>query len=152
MPSADPEFFHTIQASWFRGFRRWDVAHYALGAVALLFSTLAAAKPVVLATMPSISEPLPWFVAFVAGLLAFLGPSEKASRYRAAWSPLSVALVRLEHGRGKIGDVIKAYEDGEFIIHQTPTQLHQHDHPRRHGAADSPGAPTPSPPTVPIQL
>jgi len=144
VPSTEPEFFHSIEKSWRQAFTIWRIVKYILGIAAIFFSTLAAAKPDIFKIIPGIYDTLPWVVAFTTGLLTFVGPTEKASRYRAAWSLLCVALVRFDHKLSDVTEVIKAYEDGESIIHQTPTKSHQYDLAMVHdGAGVTPPARSP---------
>jgi hypothetical protein len=53
--------------------------------------------------------------------IGFFKPEERGSRYRQAWSLLTVQLSRFLYDQTYIlDDVIRAYEQGEAIIHQVP--------------------------------
>ena len=60
-------------------------------------------------------------VVVLAAVIGFLKPEDKASRYRQAWSLLQTQLSRFRFDQTyTLNDVIRAYEQGESIIHQTP--------------------------------
>ena len=109
--------YATILRSWGKARLRWTVLHYVVGITALLCSSIVAAKFAVLQAPTGPATALPWLVAFLTGLLTFLGPEKKAERYARAWVSLNeaVALYRMSQ-TAPIDTVLRAHRDGQAII------------------------------------
>jgi hypothetical protein len=109
----------TIRSEWRGYFQKWNVVYYVLGLLLLLFSIAASAKQVGISDYWASIFSL--IVVVLAAVIGFLKPEEKASRYRQAWSLLQNQLARfLFDETYTLNDVIRACEQGESIIHQTP--------------------------------
>ena len=103
---------------WRNSFMRWYVFYYILGTLLLIFSAVAASArqlglPEQWASMCSL------IVVILTGSLGLFKPDDHASRHRQAWSLLHVQLSRFLYDQTyTLNDVIRAYEQGEAIIHQ----------------------------------
>jgi hypothetical protein len=109
-----------IRSDWRRSFGIWYTVYYTLGFFLLVFSAVAAS-----ATKVGLSEH--WasicslLVVILTGSIGFFKPDDRASRYRQAWSLLHTQLSRFLYDQTyTLNDVIRAYEQGEAIIHQAP--------------------------------
>ena len=109
----------TISSEWRGYFQKWNAGYYVLGLLLLLFSIAASAKQVGISDDWASTFSL--MVVVLAAVIGFLKPEDKASRYRQAWSLLQTQLSRFRFDQTyTLNDVIRAYEQGESIIHQTP--------------------------------
>ena len=108
------------QTEWRRSFGWWFAAYYVLGIALLICSaTAASAKQI------GFPDPLPailsLLVVILTGIIGLVKPDDRGSRYRQAWSLLTVQLSRFLYDETyTLNDVIRAYEQGEAIIHQAP--------------------------------
>jgi hypothetical protein len=97
--------------------RHWMRLHYVIGVLALLLSTFAAAKPPIFASMELPFGIASWLVAFLTGVLTFLNPEKKASRYRRAWVMLSNQVTRYRSDSSyRLEHVLTAYVEGQNLI------------------------------------
>jgi hypothetical protein len=65
-------------------------------------------------------------VVILTGTIGFIRPDDRQSRHRQAWSLLTVQLSRfLFDETYTLDHVIRAYEQGEAIIHQAPAAVPQ---------------------------
>jgi hypothetical protein len=111
-------FYRPIRKDWQRAFKYWYTAHYTLGILAVLLSTLVAAKPIQGQLPSGTYDILAWALALITGLLAFLSPEDRGNRYRRAWMLLSSIITRYDvDGHTTPEDVAAVHEFGERIIH-----------------------------------
>jgi hypothetical protein len=110
--------------AWHKYFKRWFAVYYVLGTLLLICSaTAASAKQ--LSITEFWSAVFSWLVVILTAVIGFYKPDERASRHRQAWSLLGVQLSRFLYDQTyALNDVIRAYEQGEAIIHQTPAAPH----------------------------
>jgi hypothetical protein len=107
-----------IKNSWRHCFRTWTVVHYFVGICAIVLSTLLASKPGWLDQ--NWLSVVGWMVAALTGLLTFLTPDKKATKYIRAWSVLNTQITRYNSDATyTIDDVLDAYQVGQNIIHET---------------------------------
>src|ERR1700743_1144815 len=108
-----------IVASWLKAHMLWSSAYYGLGILLIICSAIAASAPQI--GIPDHGPYFSLFVVILTGTIGLLSPEDRGTRYRQAWSLLKVQLSRFHHNEdSKLDDVIRAYEQGESIIHQTP--------------------------------
>jgi hypothetical protein len=131
-----------IRRQWFRMFSFWNNLNDGLVALTLLASTTVAANPKFMDLSSNSREGLAWLVAVLTGVNALYKPSEKAARFRRAWSLLTIMLARYKADPTYTLDhVLSAYEQGEGIIHEMPApQPHK---PSAARAAGGSGAASP---------
>lgn len=109
-----------ILNSWWKYFHRWWLVHYVLGIAAVILSVTVASKPSFLSESEAFYELVAWLAAITTGLLTFLGPEKRARCYRRAWSVLNNQITRyLADQKYTVEHVLKAYDEGEKIIHDT---------------------------------
>jgi hypothetical protein len=110
----------SIANNWNRVSNRWTLAHYSIGIAALLLSTLSAAKPEILGMNETGMRIVAWLVAFFTGLLTFLNPEKRASRYRRAWVTLNNQIARYKSDRSyRLEPVLNAHVEGQNLIAET---------------------------------
>jgi hypothetical protein len=116
--------YATVRDAWQRYFHTWFAAHYILGTLLFICSaTVASSKQFEFS--PFWSGIFAWLVVILTAAIGFYKPEDRGSRYRQAWSLLSVQLSRFDFDSSyTLNDVIRAYEQGESIIHQTPAVPH----------------------------
>jgi hypothetical protein len=106
--------FVKTRDEWRKLGKRWSFFHYALGIVAILFSTVVASKLPLSSLMESLFA---WLVALFTALLTFLTPDKKADKYLQAWSILSTQIAKYNSDQSlTLADVLDAYHQGEAII------------------------------------
>lgn len=115
-----------IKNEWQNCYKRWTVVHYAIGVGAVVLSTLVASKPTWISSVPGTADHwisiFAWLAAVFTGLLTFLTPEKKASKYSRAWSTLNSEITRYNaDDEYTINDVLEAYDKGESIIFETET-------------------------------
>jgi hypothetical protein len=111
-------FYRGIQSNWKFYYKLWYYIHYALGTMAVLFSTLVAAKPMQSELPNGTYDVLAWALALVTGMLAFLSPEERGNRYFRAWLLLSTIINKHDiDDYTTPQDVMAVHEFGERIIH-----------------------------------
>jgi hypothetical protein len=112
--------YTTNHAAWRRYFKQWFAAYYTLGTLLFICSaTAASAKQIGLPDRWSAI--FSWLVVMLTAAIGFFKPEDRGSRYRQAWSLLGVQLSRFFYDQTyTLNDVIRAYEQGEAIIHQAP--------------------------------
>lgn len=113
-----------VKDEWQRYYKRWTAIHYAIGVGAVILSTLVASKPTWVSSTPSVAEYwisiFAWLAAVFTGLLTFLTPEKKASKYSRAWSTLNSEITRYNADNSyTVDDVLDAYNKGENIIFET---------------------------------
>jgi hypothetical protein len=110
----------TIKRRWESSYKRWAFTHYTVGILALVFSTLVAAKPTLLGLNENSIGLFAWLVAVFTSLLTFLSPDKKASKYMRAWSILNSQIIRNNTDQNvTVEDVLDAYQQGQNIIFET---------------------------------
>ena len=116
--------YATVRDAWQGYFRNWFTVYYVLGTLLFVCSaTAASAKSLGLTDFWSAF--FSWVVVILTAAIGFYKPDDRGSRYRQAWSLLTVQLSRfLFDSTYTLNDVIKAYEQGEAIIHQAPAVPH----------------------------
>ena len=129
--------------AWHKYFKRWFAAYYILGTLLFLCSATAAS-----ATQLRLSDPWPavfsWLVVILTAAIGFYRPDDGASRFRQAWSLIRVQLSRFLYDETyTLDDVIRAYEQGETIIFQTPAVPRHPSEPPKQNEAIPPAAPQP---------
>jgi hypothetical protein len=109
---------------WKSHSEHWTILHYGIGTAALLFSTLSAARPSILGLNDQDFQLAAWLVAFLTGLLTFLNPEKKASRYRRAWVLLNNQISRYKSDKSYLLEpVLKAHIEGENLISETTDKI-----------------------------
>lgn len=109
-----------IKNEWRGYYQRWIVVHYTIGIGALVLSTLVASKPVGIGVSEQWVGVFAWLAAVFTGLLTFLTPEKKASKYSRAWSTLNSEITRYNaDAEYTVNDVLEAYNKGENIIFET---------------------------------
>jgi hypothetical protein len=84
---------------------------------------IVAAKSNIISTSSDFYDAIVWIVAILTGLNTLFQPLEKGRRFRRAWTLLSVSLARYRADTDyKLDQVLSAYEQGEAIMHETPSQ------------------------------
>lgn len=109
-----------MRAAWHRWSIFWNSLHYGFGVLGLVLSTTLATKPKFLPQGDDFYGALAYVLAISTGLFTIFSPGDKGNRLRRAWIVLNGALVRYLVRRGDIDDVVKAYQEGEAIIHDAP--------------------------------
>jgi hypothetical protein len=110
----------TVKTDWDQHSNRWTRVHYIVGTTALLFSTFLAAKPSSFGLNEAGTQTVAWLVAFLTGLLTFLNPEKKASRYRRAWVILNNQIARYHADKSyKLDPVLSAHVEGQNLIAET---------------------------------
>jgi len=110
----------TINSDWNKCSNIWAWVHYIVGTTALLLSTFLAAKPRIFGLDEAGIQTVAWLVAFSTGLLTFLNPEKRASRYRRAWVALSNQIARYRADKSyKLDSVLSAHVEGQNLIAET---------------------------------
>jgi hypothetical protein len=118
--AAAADFYSVRQKEWRKCFEWWWAAYYILS-FALVICSATAASSKQLGFSDWWSSILSVLVVILTGSLVLAKPDDRGSRYRQAWSLLNVQLSRfLFDGTYTLNHVIRAYEQGEAIIHQAP--------------------------------
>jgi hypothetical protein len=108
-----------VAQTWRRLHWTWYAYFYTLSLLAILLSTLVAAKPAWLGWGEDFYGLLAWVLAVVTAALTLFRPNDRAVRYRQAWMGLSIALDRFMAIDGTaFTDVLDAREAGERQVHQ----------------------------------
>ncbi|WP_199554679.1 hypothetical protein [Sandaracinobacteroides hominis] len=108
-----------IASTWRRLHWTWYSYFYVFSLLAIMLSTLIAAKPALLGWSDDVYQFLAWVLAVVTGALTLFRPNERAVRYRQAWMTLSIAIARFESiDRIEFETVLDAREEGEKQVHQ----------------------------------
>jgi hypothetical protein len=109
----------SVAQTWRRLHWTWYGYFYALSLLAILLSTLVAAKPAWIGWSEDFYGLLAWILAVVTGALTLFRPNDRAVRYRQAWMGLSIALDRYQAIAGTdFTTVLDAREAGEKQVHQ----------------------------------
>lgn len=113
--------FSRIKNTWLRMYIRFIWAHYLMSGLAIVLSIIVG----FLKSTPEHPTAVPVLGVILAidtGLVAFLGAEKKANQAQRAWRILNVAISRYIYGKSfSYEDVLKAYEIGEDILHETQT-------------------------------
>jgi len=112
-----PDEILATRDAWYRQFRKWNIIHYGVGALAVGSSSLTA----LLAT----SEPTVWQIylsgiaALCAGFITLFKPANKARAPLHAWRELNKACLQYLHTKGyPFQGVIDARLKGEEIMRE----------------------------------
>jgi hypothetical protein len=109
--------------NWKKHSVNWMAIHYFVGVVALLLSTFLAARPTSLQFDEKWYQTFAWAGAFFTGLLTFLNPEKKASRYRRAWVLLNNQITRYQSDKSyQLEPVLNAHVEGQNLIAETTDQ------------------------------
>ncbi|WP_426529619.1 hypothetical protein [Bradyrhizobium sp. McL0615] len=112
-----------IKDEWESYYKRWTAIHYTIGIGAVILSTLVASKPTWIGSALGSGEWLgifAWLAAVFTGLLTFLSPEKKASKYSRAWSSLNSEITRYNADESyTVNDVLEAYNKGQNVIFET---------------------------------
>jgi hypothetical protein len=113
----DVKWFEDIASSWENYFRWWNRIHWTFGILAIMLSTLVAAKPQWL--LDHDDGTTAWLMALTTGLSTMFGAAQRGGAYRTAWSILRVSILQYKETNSTVtlSDVADAYARGEAIIH-----------------------------------
>ena len=102
--------------TWYAKYVVWRIVTWTLGALSILFPTIAAASGGAIATLFSVAA------AVTAGIVAFIGSQDQKDKYKVAWILLDSAI--------KINDdekIKEAEARGESIINSEALQKYAPD-------------------------
>jgi hypothetical protein len=135
-------YYKGIRGSWRRYYSFWYFLHYALGVLAILFSTLTAAALVQKDAGPLAQDFVAWLAALFTSLVTFLSAESRGNRYNRAWRLLSSAITKyeLDQNSKTAEHVARVHEICEAIIHNESSD-------KNLSPPASPISPSPIPPS-----